>query len=377
MAWPAPRRPVRPAPRPGAFLAVRRVFAAQGAARLVVVTTALSLGLVVYAERPGRLDQPHDRGQGHRRHRQRRVVTLPRVRELRRRAARGRDGRRHRAGSTILPGDVAANVLVVQPEQVAGVVRWNDALADQPLEELMAALARLRRRPGARDPRRAFAGERARRRRRRADHRLRLLHDAGRGRRPRRRLPRPDQPRAAAGGRLGPLRRRDRGRQPRSRAGARAARSGPAASSAPSSTPSPPPGTPRPTEDVTSAAEFATRPELHAQGWSLDYLRAIALAAGSRPGRHDRCRRSPSSAAGPWQRCWPGGWACAGAPPSLVGHRDRPARRPGRPRRDRGRRCPSSALVLRLLDPVPSLQPEPLFAVPWAASQRRRSACCW
>ena len=28
---------------------------------------------------------------------------------------------------------------------------------------------------------------------------------------------------------------------------------------------------------------------------------------------------------------------------------------------------PSSALVLRLLDPVPSLQPEPLFAVPWGS----------
>lgn len=28
---------------------------------------------------------------------------------------------------------------------------------------------------------------------------------------------------------------------------------------------------------------------------------------------------------------------------------------------------PSSALVLRLLDPVPSLQPAPLFAVPWGS----------
>ena len=28
---------------------------------------------------------------------------------------------------------------------------------------------------------------------------------------------------------------------------------------------------------------------------------------------------------------------------------------------------PSSALVLRLLDPVPTLQPDPLFTVPWSS----------
>ena len=32
----------------------------------------------------------------------------------------------------LLPGDVGADVLVVHPEAVAGVVRWNDGLAERP-----------------------------------------------------------------------------------------------------------------------------------------------------------------------------------------------------------------------------------------------------
>ena len=51
--------------------------------------------------------------------------------------------------STILPGDVAANILVVRPEQVAGVIRWNDELADRPARRADDGPGGLRRRPGA------------------------------------------------------------------------------------------------------------------------------------------------------------------------------------------------------------------------------------
>src|SRR3712207_8782846 len=37
----------------------------------------------------------------------------------------------------LMPGDLNADVVAVQPDQVAGVVRWNDGLADDPLDELM------------------------------------------------------------------------------------------------------------------------------------------------------------------------------------------------------------------------------------------------
>ena len=43
--------------------------------------------------------------------------------------------------ATLAPGDRRADVLVVHPDQVAGVVRWTDDLADQSLDELMAALS--------------------------------------------------------------------------------------------------------------------------------------------------------------------------------------------------------------------------------------------
>jgi putative ABC transport system permease protein len=120
-------------------------------------------------------------------------------------------------------------------------------------------------------------------------------------------------------------------------------------------------------DGVTSAAEFATRPELHAQSWSLDYLRAVALAAGV--------------------------LGLVGLAMQAVAQQRRRTvaallvRRMGMSRRAADASSgleigllaavaavvavavalPSSALVLRLLDPVPTLQPEALFDVPWAS----------
>ena len=143
---------------PGAFLAARRVLAGQGAARLVVVTTALSLGLVVYA---GALADSTARtitakaavatGSDV-------VVPVPRTAAAAGTPPAGAMVVGVERDATLVPGDRRADVLVVHPDQVAGVVRWTDDLADQSLDELMNALSSLRRRPRAR-------GARGRRRR--------------------------------------------------------------------------------------------------------------------------------------------------------------------------------------------------------------------
>jgi putative ABC transport system permease protein len=120
-------------------------------------------------------------------------------------------------------------------------------------------------------------------------------------------------------------------------------------------------------DEIDTSAAFADRPELHAQTWSLAYLRAVALAAGilglvgvamhavSQQRRRTSAglllarmgmsRRSADAAAGLEIGLLTG---LAALVAILVA-------------------LPASALVLRLLDPVPTLRPDVLFAVPWAS----------
>jgi putative ABC transport system permease protein len=122
---------------------------------------------------------------------------------------------------------------------------------------------------------------------------------------------------------------------------------------------------PAETTEVASASDFSARPELDAQTWALGYLRAVALAAGVLGlvgvGLHAMSQQRRRSAAA-----------------LLLG-------RMGMSRRSADAATaleiglltglaalvavvvalPSSALVLRALDPVPDLRPDPLFAVPW------------
>ena len=121
------------------FLGVRRVLGAPTTTRLVVVSTALTLGLVVYA---GAL-----------------VESTARTVEAKAVVAVGSDVvvQLHRAQKApplpsfatavqtdtdvmLLPGDVHADVLAVDTSRFTSVAFWNDDLADRSLEQLMAAL---------------------------------------------------------------------------------------------------------------------------------------------------------------------------------------------------------------------------------------------
>ncbi|TFV62549.1 UNVERIFIED_ORG: hypothetical protein E4P37_16715 [Bacillus sp. AZ43] len=355
---------------PGGHLAVRRVLAGSGTARLVVVTTALSLSLVVYA---GALASSTDRtidakasvatGSDV-------VVDLPRARVV--------DGPLPpdsmvvgtETSVTVLPGETTANVLVVRPEQVPGVVRWNEALADRPLAELMGALSGY---DGDRVPV-VVAGELPGGVLEGTDGELTVdfgyfdlpvevvgRADAFPGQGERRPLIVADENRYAAA-------LEDAGRDPSlvttrqlwARGDVRGVlESLPAAGIALDEI--------DPEADVRSAAEFADRPELSAQRWSLDYLRAVALAAGALGlvglamhamaqqrrrtvaalllTRMGMSRRSSDAAAGLEIGLLAGLAAVVAVAVAL----------------------PVSVLVLRLLDPVPTLRPDTLFAVPWGS----------
>jgi putative ABC transport system permease protein len=331
------------------------------------VTTALSLGLVVYADALADSTNRTIEAKATVATGSDVVVELPRVRELGGELPDGAMLVGTERESTILPGDVSANVLVVQPEQVPGVVRWNDALADEPLEDLMAALTGYE---GDRVPvilagpfpettlegaggeltidfgyytmpvdvvgrAEAFPGQSSREPLLVADWDRYVAAIEAANRDPALVLGREVWARGAAGPTVEAL-----------------AAAGYAATDE---------------DGVSSAAEFATRPELHAQGWSLDYLRAVALAAGVLglvglvmqavaqqrrrtvaallARRMGMSRRAAEAASGIEIGLLAGVAAVVAIAVAL----------------------PSSALVLRLLDPVPSLQPEPLFAVPWGS----------
>lgn len=353
---------------PGVFLAVRRVLAGQGAARLVVVTTALSLGLVVYA---GALTDSTARTIGAKAS----VATGSDVvvpLASRNTAEQPLTGDAMVIGAerdaSLVPGDLKVDVVAVQPGQVAGVVRWNDGLAERPLDELMGALSSYE---GDRVPvvlsgsvpdalvsgtdgeltldfgyytmpvdvvarADAFPGQGSRDPLLVADwdRYVAGIEDANRD---------PDlvMSREAWG----------RGEVPDVRD--RLIANGYTV--------------PSDWDDIETSAAFADRPELHAQTWSLSYLRAVALAAGvlglvgvamhavSQQRRRTSAglllarmgmsRRSADASAGLEIGLLT---VLAGLVAILVA-------------------LPASALVLRLLDPVPTLRPEPLFAVPWTS----------
>ncbi|MCF6744197.1 hypothetical protein E9529_07895 [Blastococcus sp. KM273128] len=351
----------------GAFLAVRRVLAGQGAARVVVVTTALSLALVVYA---GAL-----------------ASSTARTVEVKAAVATGSDvvvplggqgatGLRPPDGTAVvgtendaalLPGDTGTDVLVVRPEEVAGVVRWDDGLADRPLDELMADLAAYR---GDRVPvllagpvpdslleatggeltldfdyyslpvqvvgrTAAFPGQGSSEPLAVADWDAYVAALETAGRDPALVLAREAWVRGTPGAALDSL----------AAAGYQA----------------------DPARAVRTAAEFAARPELAAQTWSLAYLRAVALAAGvlglvglamhavAQQRRRTVAalllrrmgldRRASDAASGAEIGLLAGLAALVAVLVAL----------------------PASALVLRVLDPLPALQPGAVFAVPRAA----------
>ncbi|RBY92356.1 hypothetical protein DQ244_08830 [Blastococcus sp. TBT05-19] len=350
----------------GPFLAARRVLAGHGAARLVVVTTALSLGLVVYA---GALGASTDRT----------IATKAAV-------ATGSDvvvpigadttGADLPAGSmvvgvendaTLLPGDTRINVLAVHPEQVAGVVRWDEGLADRPLDELMRALADA---DGPRVPV-VVAGDVA-------DGVLEgtggeLTLDFQYYSLPAQVVGRAEafpgqtsaEPLVVADwdGYLAAI--EDAGRDPALVLGREVWSRGevPAVFEALSAAGY----TPDPSAQVSTAADFAARPELAAQTWSLDYLRAIALAAGVLGlvgvAMHAVAQQRRRTVAGLLLRRM--GMSRRAADVSagleiglLAGLAALVAVAVA---------LPASALVLRVMDPVPSLEPEAVFAVPWGS----------
>ena len=119
--------------------------------------------------------------------------------------------------------------------------------------------------------------------------------------------------------------------------------------------------------EIKTADGFAARPDVRAQAWSLSYLRGVSLAAGvlaligiamhalaqqrrrtvaalllERMGMR---RRSADAATALEIGVLTGSAAVVAVVVAL----------------------PASALVLELLDPVPTVLPDPLFAVPWGS----------
>lgn len=134
----APRLGPLPA---GAFLALRRILSARGAARLVVVTTALSAGLVVYA---GALGESASRTVSAKAA----VVSggetvVPLVRRTREPGPlpEGAALVGTERGVQMVPGDFEAEMLALDPDDAMDVIRWDDALADAPVEDLLRSLA--------------------------------------------------------------------------------------------------------------------------------------------------------------------------------------------------------------------------------------------
>lgn len=132
------RRPVDQLPL-GALLAVRRVLAAPGATRLVIVSVALALGLVVFA---GALGASTDR-----------TVAVKAVvaagsdvvidldnRQVAPGAPDGATVVRRDRDVSLLPGEAPASLLAVDPARFEAVAFWDDALAEDSLASLMDAL---------------------------------------------------------------------------------------------------------------------------------------------------------------------------------------------------------------------------------------------
>jgi putative ABC transport system permease protein len=352
---------------PAGFLALRRVLAGQSTSRLVVVTTALALGLVVYAGALGDSTQRTVAAKASVATGSDVVVPLARTSPSDGRLPTGAMVVGTVRGVAVVPSRARADVLVVHPEQVAGVVRWNDGFADQSLDDLMARLADYRgdRVPvivagslpdpvtAATDGKpaldltdytlpieivgqvRAFPGQNSRDPLLVADWNRYGAALEATSRVPELTLAREVWARGEAAAVVDAL---------------------PVAGYEPSSTDQP-----------RTAADFAARPELDAQTWSLGYLRAVALAGGFLGlvgvamhalsqqrrrtvaalllGRMGMSTRSADAATAIEIGLLTGLAAVVAVAVAL----------------------PSSALILRLLDPVPQLRPDPLFAVPWGS----------
>jgi putative ABC transport system permease protein len=352
---------------PAAYLAARRVFAGAGSSRLVVVSTALSLGLLLFA---GALAASTDRtvaakasvatGSD---------VVVPIARTSPRGGADLPDDAMLVGVDTapvLVPGETLIDLLLVHPEQVPGVVRWDDSFAGPPLEELMAALGDYR---GDRVPVvvagplpggaiEATGGEFV------VDFTDYSIPvevvgraDAFPGQDSREPLLVGDWNRYAdaltAVSRVPELvvTRQVWGRGTADDVVDEVLDAGLA---------------PSEISAVTTADDFAARPELDAQTWALGYLRAVALAGGilglvgvllhalSQQRRRTAAAlllarmgmsRRAADASTALEIGLLTGLAVVVA--ALVA-------------------LPSSAFVLRALDPVPQLRPDPVFAVPWA-----------
>ncbi len=348
---------------PAAFLALSRVLTGRAAARLVVMTTALALGLIVYS---GALADSVDRTIAAKRA----VATggdvvVPLLRRV---AEAGPPP----PGTTIVgvggraeltTEDRPADVLVVRPEEVLEVTRWDPALADRPLAELLAALrdhrgggvpvvvagtARydvgtelalafgrvysMQVRVVARTE--AFPGQPDRTPMVVADWDSFTAALTAAGRDPGTVLDRRLWARGGAGPLLEQLTAAGYAYDP---------------------------------DQVRTGGDFAARPELSASSWSFGYLRAIALAAGLLGltgvamhalaqqrrrtvaalllGRMGMGRRALDAATALETGLLTGLGALVAVAVAL----------------------PASALVLPLLDPVPALLPAPVLAVPWSS----------
>ncbi|SOE03820.1 hypothetical protein [Blastococcus haudaquaticus] len=348
---------------PAPFLALSRVLTGRSATRLVVVTTALALGLIAYSgaladstERTIAAKQAVGTGSD---------VVVPLLRQTIETGPRP-------PGTTIVgvgtraelsPGERVADVLVVRPDEVAAITRWNPAFADQPLDELMAALAD---HEGSGVPvvlagtadddvgaelvlqfgrvyamqldvvgrTDAFPGQPARAPMVVADWDSFTAAVEGSGREVDAVLDRQVWARGAVEPVLQALTAEDYAYD---------------------------------LDQVRTSSDFAARPELSAQSWSFGYLRAIALAAGllgltgiAMHALAQQRRRTVAAllltrmgmgrrsldAAGALEIGLLAGLGALVAVAVAL---------------------PTSALLLGLLDPVPDLRPDPLFALPWGS----------
>ena len=350
---------------PAPFLALSRVAAGRGAVRLVVVTTALALGLVVQAgaladsaartvDAKAAVAAASDVV----------VPLLRRVPEVGTRAG-GDDGRRaHDRTLTLVPGG--------RDGRRAGRAARRPARR-RPLGPGSWPTARWRSSPPRSGTSRATGCRscspgRSPRPRRRARGRVRpRLRRAGRGRRPGRR-PSPGRPR-------GPLLVADRdgfaaairatGRDPETFLDQELWARGEAAPLLGALTAA---GWAFDPDQVVTAGDFAARPELSARAWSFGHLRAVAALAGLlgltglalQAVAQQRRRAAASRAAHPDGH----GRRRPSAPP----RRWRPACSPAWARSSPSRwRCRCRRCWSDLLDPVPAVLPGPLFAVPWGS----------
>jgi putative ABC transport system permease protein len=351
---------------PAGSLALRRAITARGASRLVVVSTALALGLAVYA---GALGDSSDRTIA-----AKSAVASPSdvVVPLVRRAVEDGplpDGSSlvgTELGITLEPGDIEADLLVLDPDTFTSVAHWDDSLSGRPLDALIDAITEY---DGDRLPvvvsgslsedvaplgreftlsfgryyslvvevvgrADAFPGQQSHLPMMVADLNSVSAALTAAGRDPARVLERQVWATGEAGPVLDAL----------VTAGFAYEES-----------------------EIVAADEFTARPDVRAQAWSLAYLRGVSLAAGLLAligiamhalaqqrrrtvaalllDRMGMSRRSADTATALEIGLLTGAAALVAVVVAL----------------------PASALVLGLLDPVPTLLPDPLFTVPWGS----------